>query len=121
MLGIFLLKMFFISLLLTELIELGVACVMGVRSRGGLLIVGLVNMLTNPAAVAGAWIAKLYLPDVPGLGIQLPIEVLVIIAEAAVYRVFGAEEKWTLRHPVRLSLAANAVSWMAGILLQVVV
>ena len=106
--GKYLLEMFAVSLLLTLVIELPIAWCIGLRKDRELLLVTLVNILTNPAAVLLHW-----------LGIpQIPIELLVVATEAGIYLWFSKDEKWNIPHPVMLSVLANGISWTAGILIQ---
>lgn len=104
----YLLEMFTVSLVLTWLIELTVAAVMGFRDRRSLLLVILVNLLTNPAAVL---LCHLGIP-------QLPVELAVIAVEAWVYTSFSKDDRWQISHPIILSVAANLIAWFAGIFLQ---
>ena len=103
-----LLEMFGISLLLTLVIELPLAHFMGIRGKIGFLLVVLVNVLTNPAAVLLCWLG---LP-------QIPVELGVFAVEAAVYFVFSREDGWEIGHPVWLSAGCNVVSWLSGLLIQ---
>lgn len=104
----YLLKMFLISLGLTWLIELTVAAFLGLRDKKSMLLVLLVNLLTNPAAVL---ICHLGIPE-------LPVELAVMAVEAFVYTSFSKDERWQITHPVILSVSANLIAWFAGILLQ---
>lgn len=104
----YLLEMFGVSLGMTLLIELPVGFVMGMRGWKYALLMGLVNVLTNPAAVFACWLGA------P----QLPVEIVVVAVEACVYYWFSKDNGWTIRHPVALSVAANAISWISGILIQ---
>ncbi len=101
------------SLCATLALELIFARLYGVRGRE-LLLVLLVNCLTNPPAVL---LNALLRDSFPAhrLLIQLPIEALVVLTEGALYR-----QKSNLPHPWRFSLAANAVSYLTGILLSAV-
>ena len=106
--GRYLLEMFGISLLLTLALELPAAYCFGYRSIRKLLLVLLVNVLTNPAAVLLHW-----------LGIaQLPIEIAVVLVEALVYVWFSKDEKWNVPYPVLLAVTANCISWGTGLLIQ---
>lgn len=99
--------MFGVSLGLTLVIEGLVGLCFGMRTREQLLLLVLVNVLTNPAAV---WLCN-------GLGMpQIPIEILVVIIEYYVYHSF--RKSHSLPHPLLLSLTANGVSWGLGIILQ---
>ena len=109
-------EMFAVSLFLTLLIESGVAAFWGV-GRQGMKIVWLVNTLTNPAAVFLAWLLALRCPSVPRPLLQLPLEAVVILTEAGIYRSFSREEKWGIGRPVRLSLCANLISWGIGLIM----
>ena len=104
----YLLEMFLISLGLTWLIELTVAAFLGLRDKKSMLLVLLVNLLTNPAAVL---ICHLGIPE-------LPVELAVMAVEAFVYTSFSKDERWQITHPVILSVSANLIAWLAGILLQ---
>lgn len=104
----YLFEMFSVSLVLTWLIELTVAAVMGFRDRRSILLVILVNLLTNPAAVL---LCHLGIP-------QLPVELAVIAVEACVYTSFAKNTRWQIPHPIGLSVAANLIAWFAGIILQ---
>lgn len=101
-------EMFVISLALTLGIELAVGYAMGMRCRDQVLLLVLVNFLTNPAAVLVNW-----------LGIpQIPIEFVVVLVECLVYFLFSRDRKWQITHPVMLAVVSNAVSWTIGILSQ---
>ena len=104
----YMLEMFSISLALTWLIELTVAAILRLRDRKSMLLVLLVNLLTNPAAVL---ICHLGIPE-------LPVELTVMAVEAFIYTSFSKDERWQITHPVILSVSANLIAWFAGILLQ---
>lgn len=104
----YLLEMFGVSLGMTLLIELPVGFAMGMRGWKYVLLMLLVNVLTNPAAVFVCW------HGVP----QFPVETIVVAVEACVYYWFSTDDAWKIGHPVLLSVAANAVSWIGGILIQ---
>ena len=103
--GVYYLTMFGVSLLLTQVLELGV--LLGVKkwSKQNVIILLLVNVLTNPAAV--------YLAFLGGgtVLIQVPIEIAVILVEGFIYKSFG------MKKPFRFALLANGISWMIGLFL----
>ena len=104
----YLLEMFGISLGLTLLIELPVGFAMGMRGKKHILLMILVNILTNPAAVLLCW-----------LGVaQIPVEIAVFLVEAGIYYWFSKDEGFTIKHPILLALLANLISWTSGILIQ---
>lgn len=104
----YLVKMFGISLGLTLVIELVIGYLMGMRRYKHTLLMVLVNILTNPAAVLVCWLG------VP----EIPVEIVVFLVEAGVYYWFSKDEKWQIQHPVLLALIANLISWTSGILIQ---
>ena len=75
----YILEMFGISLGLTLLIELPIGFAMGMREKKHILLMILINVLTNPAAVLLCW-----------LGVaQIPVEIAVFVVEAGVYYWFS--------------------------------
>ena len=100
--------MFGISLGLTLLIELPIGFAMGMCEKKHILLMILINVLTNPAAVLLCWLG------VP----QIPVEIGVFLVEASVYYWFSRDESWNIKHPVLLALLANLISWTSGILIQ---
>ena len=114
---IIILRMFLLSLVLTLVIETVVALFWKIRMPG-MIVVWLVNTLTNPLAVLLAWQLTRHFPGISSLIIQLPIECIVVLVEALIYRGFAGKEKWTIRHPVLLSVTANAISWSIGLMIH---
>lgn len=106
--GKYLFEMFAISLGLTLVIELGVSLLLGMRTGRQILLVMLVNILTNPAAVLLCWLGA------P----QIPIEIAVVAVEGGIYHCFSKEERWNMTHPVLLAAALNIISYSAGLLIQ---
>lgn len=94
------LKIFALSLGLTLLFELPVACFGGLRGRE-LGTVLAANVMTNPLAVA------LHLTGIP----QIPIELGVVLAEGAAYSLHFDKRPWLL------ALVSNAISWGLGLML----
>lgn len=111
-------KVFAVSLSLTLVLEITAAFLFGFRSRRAILLVVLVNLLTNPAAVLlSLWGAFLF-EKISFLVIQLAIECAVIFAEAMIYRAFSSDTRWDIPHPVVFSILANSFSWLSGILIS---
>ncbi len=112
-------EMFGISLLLTLAIELAVLFLLKEGSKRNAILLFLVNVLTNPMAVFLAWLGNIF----GGLGrmlwFQVPIEIVVVLVEAGIYWMFSKEKDWEIRHPIRLAVVANLVSWLSGVVIQV--
>ena len=98
-----------VSLGLTLVLELAFALVCGVRGRG-LLLVALMNLLTNPAAVTIHFFCTAYL----GWTSFWPV----LLLEAAVVAVEALCCRGVIRRPWRFALAVNAFSYTIGLLLQ---
>ena len=104
----YLLEMFGVSLGLTLLLELPIGMCMGMRKRNQIILMVLVNILTNPPAVLSCWLGAS----------EIMIECIVIFVEAAVYLYFGRDEAWKIKHPIGLAFLTNGFSWLTGILIQ---
>lgn len=114
-----------LSLLLTLLVELAAAFIIGVRSREGLKLAALVNCITNPAAVTVNYTAALAIALLaPGLrctpqGDGLLWAVLMLTEAAAwmyEYR-FYKKRPDLFSKPLLLAFSCNALSYSAGRLL----
>lgn len=96
----------FLSLGLTEVFEGGFALCAGKRGKA-LLLVGLVNLITNPPVVLlhrlwdGGWM------------LTACLELAAAAVEGLLYRYSGLFQK-----PFRFSLAANALSFCLGLLIN---
>lgn len=102
------LEMFIVSLGLTWILEVGLCFLLGMWERKQIVLVLLVNLLTNPAVVLLCWLG---LP-------QIPLELLVILVEGLVYRHFSRLPKWRIPNPLMLSAVVNGISWAFGVLIQ---
>ncbi|MDO5134181.1 MAG: hypothetical protein Q4D81_14550 [Eubacteriales bacterium] len=113
------LRLYVTAFLLTLGMEYPVARLFGMRGREGFLIVAAINLITNPAAVfANFYLGTLTIPFLSGteriLLRHLLIEAAVLITEALLYKRYADG----LRHPWRLSAAANMTSYFLGLFLQ---
>ncbi len=101
-----------LSLILTGLIELGAALCM--KKRGtALVIVLLVNTLTNPPAELVSLIVARFRPDLFRIWI-LAAEASVVVIEALIYR----RRRDLFAHPWRFSLLLNMLSFSLGSILN---
>ncbi len=95
---------FLLSLILTLLIEGIIALLWGLRRRE-LVLCALVNIMTNPAAVL--------------LHTMFPAWPVTALIELGVFAVEGfCYARFPVRRPWGLSLTANAVSFGAGLLIN---
>ena len=111
-------KLFGISLALTLVIELSAAYLLGVKKKEDLLIVFLVNVLTNPAAVFLCWCARGWIDKGYWLA-ELAVEVLVVLTEGLIYKSFHIEGK-KIKQPLLLSFVLNAASYLTGVVINLI-
>ncbi len=109
------LTIFIKPLLLTLFFEVGAAWCLGIRHRKDLLLVVLVNILTNPPLVLLSHFLMYYLGIGRGqLITYLILEVLVVYIE---YRIYKAYLLFAY-DPFKLSLLLNGISILGGLLCQ---
>jgi hypothetical protein len=104
-----------ISLFLTIILETGFFLLIGKRNKKDLLLVVMVNILTNPVVVLSYWLVALY-TNWGLLWVKAALELLAISVEGLYYKKYAQE----LRRPFLFSLAANAVSFGIGEILQII-
>jgi len=104
-----------VSLVLTLALESGCYLLTGKRNKKDLLLVLLVNLLTNPPVVLMYWLAALFTSWNTYL-VLIPLEVLAILVEGRYYQIYGQGFK----RPYRFSLAANVLSYGVGVLIQLI-
>lgn len=104
-----------LSLGFTILIEEAFALAMGIRSSRGLLLVFLVNLLTNPAAVLCNYIFAYY-AQMNILIIKIPIELAVILIEGLYFRKYAG----SIKKPFLFSATANIFSFGTGLILNAI-
>ena len=102
-----------ISLALTLVLETAFFLLTGKRNKNDLLLVILVNVITNPIVVLVYWIATRYTGWNTGI-VKIPLEVFAILTEGVYYRKYGRG----FRQPYLFSVAANIFSFTAGIIIQ---
>ena len=90
----------------------------GPRWSNLLLLVILVNVLTNPPAVLLCWLGRLFLPLSFRIPVQLAIEAAVVFTEVSVYHSFAGKRQWRVEKPVALAVTANLCSWLLGVILS---
>ena len=105
------------SLLWTLALELGFylcsRCCVRRRVIGrDVLLVVLVNVLTNPAVVLLYWLAMWY-TGLPRIAVIVVLEISAVLIEGRHYRMRSRD----LRRPMLFSIAANALSYGIGTLL----
>lgn len=114
------LKTLVISLAVTLVIELFLAFILKVRNRKGLLVVLLVNILTNPLAVLIHELLGMRFFGNTMLLCTAVIEIAVTASEAMIYMSFSKQEKYGIKRPVLLSVVSNTFSFFAGVGLKLI-
>ena len=102
-----------ISLAITLLLETGFFFLVGKRNKKDLLLVIMVNVLTNPAVVLLYWLSVLY-TDINSTAVKAVLELLAILIEGYYYRRYAQDFK----RPFLFSFAANVFSFTIGVLIQ---
>ena len=103
---------FALSLGLTLILELAVALLCRLRGRDLLLVI-LVNILTNPAVVYLDMVCAARFPNGRDLW-QIPLEAAAILVEGWCY----AKYAHSVRRPWMFALVANVFSYSCGLLVQ---
>ncbi len=78
------------------------------------LLVVLVNVLTNPAAVLLCWLGRMFLPSFFYFPVEILVEIAVVAVEAWIYRSFKDKPGWQIGWPILLSVVTNGCSWILG-------
>lgn len=102
-------------LLLTIIIELIIALILGVRNKKDIINIILVNVITNPIVVMSQTL--LYIKfgyNIEMIGIAI-LEVLVVLVEGLIYKKVLNYKKI---NPIILSLILNALSFLIGELIN---
>jgi len=94
-------------------LEAGFFLLVGQRNKKDLLLLLLVNIITNPLVVLVYWLALLY-SAWNAVTIKIPLEVFAVLIEGRYYQKYGCDFK----RPYLFSLAANMFSYGAGLLIQ---
>jgi len=102
-----------LSLVLTLALETGFFLLIGKRNKKDLLLLLLVNVLTNPVVVLSYWLVVFY-TYLDARIVLIPLELFAILVEGYHYKKYGCD----FRRPFLFSIAANVFSFGAGLLIQ---
>ena len=102
-----------VSLGLTVALEAGFFLLIGKRGKKDLLLLVLVNVLTNPIVVLSFWLVSLYTNWNIYIALIL-LEAFAVLTEGFYYKKYGN----AFTRPFLFSLSANMVSFGAGALIQ---
>jgi len=102
-----------VSLAATVVLELLLCVLMGYRSRRIVLMVVLVNILTNPPVVLCYYILSIVrgFPEVP---VIMVLELAAVLVEWLCYKYRAGE----IKRPFLFSLGLNCFSYFTGLLIQ---
>lgn len=102
-------------LLVTLILEMVAAILWGVRVKRNLLVVALVNCITNPGLNLLLLVGGIYFPYSVIRFLLLGMELLIVLSEGFLFRSFLENVK----HPFLFSFCLNCVSFfLGGILLR---
>lgn len=102
------------SLGMTLLTEIGGALVLGVRRGKDLLLVFLVNVLTNLPLVLILDLVYLYDREHLTWYLIAFLELAAVVTEGLLYQNYLSFRKW---HPLLVSLLLNSISYLGGLIL----
>jgi len=102
-----------LSLALTLILESGFFFIAGKRNKKDLLLVLLVNVITNPIVVLFYHLSVMF-TDLHRVIIIIPLELFAIICEGWYYKKYGMDFK----RPFLFAISANVFSYGVGLILQ---
>ena len=101
-----------LSLVLTIVIEVVCSILIGIRKKKDVLLVVLVNMVTNPAVVFTYYFLSLI--TLWNLWcIKVVLEILAVVCEALYYKRYGID----MKHPIGYAILLNGISFGIGCLI----
>lgn len=101
-----------LNLFITLLFEVPLAWCLGVRKKGDLAVLSLINCATNP-------VVNFTLSLIPFLGIYTYSTAILILLELLSFLIEGMVYKWfSIKHAFFLSFILNFVSYFGGQLLH---
>ncbi len=109
MMGLWVLWPMGVSLLFTVVLELCFAFLWGIRDKKDILLLVLVNLLTNPFVVLTHYLVTYY-TDINPLVIIILLEVTAALTEGYYFRNHGN----TYRKPMLFAIGANLFSYCTG-------
>ena len=98
-----------VSLMLTIILEVGFFYLCGIREKKDIMLLVLVNILTNPLVVMIYFIILRY-SDWNKIAVVIVLELLAVLTEGYYFKAYGK----TLRRPMLLSLGTNMFSFCIG-------
>jgi hypothetical protein len=107
--GLWVLRLIAVSLILTTVLELCFALLYGVRNKKDILLLVLVNMLTNPFVVLTYYLMTYY-TDVRPVAVTIILEIITVLTEGYYFKSYGK----TYRQPVFFAIWANLFSYCIG-------
>lgn len=108
-----LIRLLLLSLGFTLGIELFVSVCYGIRNKKELLLIALVNVITNPIAVL-LYYWWVVITATNNILIQIPLEFMIIVVEAKLFKKYAIQ----IRKPVSFSVLINLISFSIGIVMH---
>lgn len=105
-------------LILTVLIECGLAFLFGIRKKSDMLPVLLINVVTNPIVVVSSALVNFYLGSQATTVFKIIIEITVFLVEGLTYFKLLDFKKI---NPFLLSLLLNMASYFSGVIINSII
>ncbi|WP_167956095.1 hypothetical protein [Anaerosporobacter faecicola] len=106
-------KILIYSLFLTIVIEITYTVLLGYRKKRTLLLVTLVNLLTNPVVVLSYYLLMRH-TNWNGTCVKIPLEIMAIYIEGELYKQCHS----SIKHPYIFAIGANGFSFLIGCFLR---
>lgn len=104
-----------ISLFLTVIFEEMFVIILRLRDKRTLLLIALINLLTNPPAVLSYYLFRQY-TNYSTLFFTVVVEVVVIFVEFLYMKGYGKE----IKHPFWLAISINIFSYTIGKVINII-
>lgn len=101
------------SLIITIIIEVVVALIIGIKNKKYIINIILVNILTNPMVNSISVYFNFYYSIMAGDVSILILEILAFMIEAYIYKLTKVS-----KYPIKLSLILNISSYLIGLLIN---
>lgn len=114
--GVWIIRVLCMSLASTLVLEEGFGFMLGIRDRWDMVLIGLVNLLTNPAVVLLYYVNGIYIKG-NQTAVTILLEFTAVLAEGLCYKAAARG----IRHLWVFAIGANLFSYTAGVVLSALI
>ena len=113
--SLYLLKIISSSLIFTIILELGLALIFKIKNKDDIIIIVLVNVVTNPIVVVFPYLLGIFYGNTGRYVLLLILEILTVFFEGFIYKKYL---KFKSINPYVLSILLNVTSYFIGIFIN---